>query len=76
MSILSKPATSRPYRQREETMPLHDCCYSVPMIASPISYKLSISMMKRLITTTHRVLSSLLLVVGLLATVNSFLGLL
>lgn len=57
-------------------MPMHDCWYSGPLIASSISYKLSISMMKGLITTTHGALSFLFPLVGPMATANSFLGLL
>lgn len=34
-------------------MPLYDRRDSLPVIGSPISYKLSIRMMKRLITTPH-----------------------
>lgn len=76
MSILPKPSARRPDHQREETMPLYDRHDLLPVIGSPISYKLSIRMMKRLITTTHGFLSFLFLRVGPLATANSFPGLL
>lgn len=51
----------------------YDRCYLVPVIGSQISYKLSITMMKRRITTTYGLLSFVVAVVlGPLATANSF----
>lgn len=50
----------------------YDGCYMVPVIGSHISYKLSISMMKRLITTAYVFLSFVIVVLGPLATANSF----
>lgn len=45
-------------------MSLHDCCYVGPLRASPIPYKLPLSMMKGQIATKQGVLSFLFPLLG------------